>query len=399
MAARSTLAAESTTDRDTEVARKDVPELTRLRIWAAAAGRCILCSTWLLDGRDYFWHAIPVGQVAHIVGASAGKNAPRGQSDLTVYERALEGNLLLLCYSCHKRIDDRAFRDTYTVAFLAEKKRLHETRVRQVTDFATLRPTSVIRLTGDVRGTRSPASLPQVAEALRREDLTGMGDDTRNGLFDLNLSGSHTDSWVWDAHRSDIDKFTDRIAESVAAGDVSSLSVFALAPIPSLIYFGSRLDDKTETRLFARKRSDAVTAWAWDEGTDESSFDVSVTEADKNATMATVFVDVSAPISRSAVPDDLRAAPNVLLQPMDATPSPDLLNTPASLDAFGRAWRDLLALAERELPNVTTLHVFAAVPVVAAITMGRHHMRGAHPDLVLYERVNDTYNPVMEVQR
>ena len=82
------------TTRDTEVQRKDVPDNTRIRIWAKAAGRCVLCATYLLDGADSFWHAIPVGQIAHIVGASSGKNAPRGESDLDANARAFEDHLI-----------------------------------------------------------------------------------------------------------------------------------------------------------------------------------------------------------------------------------------------------------------------------------------------------------------
>lgn len=167
------------TARDTKVRRKEIGETTRIRIWAKAAGRCVLCATDLLDGADTFWHAIPVGQIAHIVGASSGETAPRGKSDLSATERSFEENLLLLCYRCHKRIDDTRYRDKYTVELLTQKKQLHERRVREVTDFAVLRPTSVVTMSADIRGTAAPVSLSQVAEALRLDGYTGMGNDTR----------------------------------------------------------------------------------------------------------------------------------------------------------------------------------------------------------------------------
>jgi hypothetical protein len=384
--------------RDTEIKRKSVPESTRIRIWAKSAGRCVLCSTWLLDGSDSYWHAIPVGQIAHIVAASSGDMAPRGESALDSDARALEENLLLLCYGCHKRIDDANFRHIYTVDLLTDKKNLHERRVREVTDFATLQPTSVITVTGAIRGTPAAVAPAQIAEALRRDGLTGMGDDTRNGAFSLSLPGNETDGWAWDAHRTEIDRFTNRVGEALAAGDISSVSVFALAPIPSLVYFGSRLDDKTATRLYARRRSDEVTAWAWPESpTATPSFQIAATGHDHAAMEAVVVVNASGTVNPDRLPASTAGLPVVTIAPVDVIPGPDLIDSVEAMEAFATTWRELLALVEQKLPHVETLHVFAAVPVVAAITMGRNRMRGAHPSLVVYQRFGDEYSRAMEI--
>lgn len=383
-------------ERDSAVLRKDVPESTRLRLWAKAAGRCVLCAAYLLDATVWSWHAIPNGQIAHIIGAGSGAESPRGDSTLTADERAFEENLMLLCYSCHKRIDDKAYRDQYTVEFLTAKKLLHEKRVREVTDFATLRPTSVVTVSADIRGTGAPVSLPQVAEALRHDGYTGMGEDTRNGAFTIHLSGNDDDGWAWDAHRTEIDRFAARIAEAVTAGDVESLSVFALAPIPSLVYLGSKLDDKKETRLFARKRTDEVTAWAWSDGGDDAlAFDTVISAGD--STEVTVLVELSAPVKEERLPDHLRTLPRVTITPRDQPPRPDLIGSRAALESFALAWRDALARIESELPSARVLHLVAAAPAPAAITMGRHRMRAAQPTIVVYQFANDAYEAAMEV--
>lgn len=383
-------------DRETEAQRKDVPDGARIRIWAKAAGRCVLCAGYLLDGSDWFWHAIPVGQIAHIVGAGSGKKAPRGVSELDADERASEENLMLLCYSCHKRIDDKLYRDEYTVEFLTSKKHLHEKRVREVTDFATLRPTAVVTLSADIRGTAAPVSLAQVAEALRHEGYTGMGEDTRNGAFTIHLPGNDDDGWAWQAHRAEIGRFAARIAGAVSAGDVETLSIFALAPIPSLVYLGSKLDDKTETRVFARKRTDDVTAWAWNQSTTAvPTFKTVITASDSD--QATVIVEISAPVKDDRLPSRLKVLPRLTLSPSGEPPRPDFLSSREALESFGLAWRDALARIESELPKVKTLHLIAAVPAAAAVTMGRHRMRSAQPAMVVYQLTNDSYEPAMEV--
>lgn len=383
--------------RDTAVQRKDVPDSTRIRVWAKAAGRCVLCATYLLDGADSFWHAIPVGQIAHIVGAGSGKHAPRGESDLDANERSFEENLLLLCYRCHKRIDDKAYRDKYTVEFLTQKKQLHERRVREVTDFAVLRATSIVTVSADIRGTAAPVSLPQVAEALRPEGYTGMGDDTRNGAFTLHLPGNANDGWAWDAHRTELDRLTARVAEAVTAGDIETVSVFALAPIPSLVYLGSKLDDKTETRLFRRKRVDDVTAWAWDDGTSTPTFDIALLSSPAPANEATVIVELSSPVKESRLPSGLTSLPRITISPIGQMPHPELISTRAALEEFGRAWREALARIENDLPDVRTLHLVASVPAPAAIAMGRHRMRTAQPTMVVYQLNDEGYEAAMEV--
>ena len=383
--------------RDTEVRRKYVSESTRIRIWAKAAGRCVLCATYLLDGADSFWHAIPVGQIAHIIGAGSGMNAPRGESDLDANARAFEENLLLLCYSCHKRIDDKVYRDKYTVDFLTQKKQLHERRVREVTDFAILRPTSVVTVSADIRGTAAPVSLSQVAEALRPEGYTGLGDDTRNGAFTLHLPGNSNDGWAWDAHRTELDRLTARVAEAVTAGDIETISVFALAPIPSLVYLGSKLDDKTETRLFRRKRVDDVTAWAWDDGIQTPKFDVTRISSPTPANEATVIVELTSPVKESRLPSGLTSLPRVKISTTGQKPHPELISTRAALEEFGRAWREALARIENDFPDVRMLHLIASVPAPAAIAMGRYRMRTAQPRMVVYQLTDEGYETAMEV--
>lgn len=383
--------------RRTEIRRKDLSDSTRIRIWAKAAGRCELCAAYLLDGADSFWHAVPVGQIAHIVGASSGKNAPRGESDLTANDRAFEDNVLLLCYSCHKRIDDKAYRDKYTVEFLRQKKQQHERRVREVTDFATLRPTSVVTISADIRGTAAPISLAQVAEALRPEGYTGMGDDTRNGAFTLKLSGNSTDGWAWAAHRTELDRLTARVAEAVTAGNIETVSIFALAPIPSLVYLGSKLDDKTETRLFRRKRSDDVTAWAWDDTIPTPTFKVALVSSSTPVNEATVIVELSSPIKESRLPSGLMSLPRITISPTGQIPHPELISTRAALEEFGRVWREALARIENDLPDVRKLHLIASVPAPVAIAMGRHRMRSAQPTMLVYQLNNENYEPAMEI--
>nr|WP_162241206.1 SAVED domain-containing protein [Leifsonia sp. Leaf325] len=387
-------------ERNTEVKRAKIPAPVRERIWGRAAARCVLCSKWLVDERGY-WHSLPIGQIAHNVAAESGPKAPRGNSSLTAPERAAEENLLLLCPDCHRRIDSPQYRDLYSIEFLSKKKAQHERRVREVTDFATLRPAMVIRLTAPVRGTTSAATPAQVGEALRRTGLTGMGADTRTGTFDINITVEEESAWVWDASAREVDRIVARAQEAVAAQDAGVLAVFALAPIPTLVHFGAALDDKTETHLFRRARGDDVDVWGWAiEDVDTRTFESTIPDhedQDEDATDIVALIDVSAVVSTSRIPTELTGMPLVRLTVAGGT-SPDAITTRNDLDAFAAAWRDLLAKVETRWPAARRIHVIAAVPATAAITLGRHRMRDAHPTFVTYQRNADgEYKRALEV--
>lgn len=382
----------------TEIKRTNVPAPVRERVWGRSAARCVLCAKWLIDETPY-WHSIPIAQIAHNVAAENGPKAPRGDSPLTAEERASEENLLLLCSDCHRRIDSPAFVDKYTVAFLTEKKLQHERWVRDVTDFARLRPAIVIRMTGTVRGTRSPASKEQIGEALRDAGLTGMHADSRTGLFDITSVDDETDSWTWDAASKQIATQIAKAHEAVAAGDASVLAVFALAPIPMLIHLGAELDDKTETVLFRREKTDGPGAWVWPASTsaEPATFAVSDLAGASEATDVVAFVDVTAAIAASRAPSHLAHAPSVRLSVPRGANS-DVISTRADLASFAQTWRELLSTIERQWPKVERLHILAAVPATAAVTMGRHRMRAVHPTFVLYQfQEHGVDEAVMEV--
>jgi hypothetical protein len=91
-------------------------------IWTRAGGRCTLCREVLCVAGASPEVSHLIGDVAHIVAEEV--DGPRGQSELTLDQRNLEPNLLLLCKPHHKQIDDDP--STYTVEILNSRKIAHE---------------------------------------------------------------------------------------------------------------------------------------------------------------------------------------------------------------------------------------------------------------------------------
>jgi hypothetical protein len=380
------------TRRNTQVARSRIGEPVIREIWVRAAGRCVLCSAYLLGrGRTYFHH-IAHGQVAHNVGATKGKKSPRGQSTLTLDERALPENLLLLCHQCHRMVDDVGAEKIYTEEYLAKHKRAHEDRVRRVTDFATVTEAAVVRVTGRIRGTLAPATDRQVGAALHYEDLRHSGEHPHDAEYVVSIDSEDTDPWVWQEGTTKI------VAKLAGLRDSPhpTVAVFAMAPIPLLVFLGSQLDDKADIRVFPRFRDAEDLACCWrNEPLTPATFEVYPGNTDAQARDVVVSVSVSAPIDVNRAPAGLVDLPLVTLSAEKI--GPDSIQTKADLAAFASAWRRALARVESDYPSCERIHLLAAVPMIAAVASGQHHMRDSQPQLVVYQRTAEDYVEALRI--
>ena len=381
--------------RNTEVERKALAPAVELRVWAKAAGRCLLCATYLLDERTGHIHTTKVGEVAHIVGASSGAKSPRGSSPLGEAERAAEPNLMLLCHACHRMVDDPQNLEIWTEEVLSQRKEEHETRVRRVTDFSTLQRTLVVTTESTVRSERVTVGSRQITHALVEEGLTAHIDGGLRSDVCIKLPEVLDDPSDWIHAMRIIASQVRKIRMSIQQGADADLSVFALAPIPLLVYLGALLDDTTTVRVFDRHRDDhEARAWMWRarRGGLPVEFDIDV-PCDTSVTELVVEVAVSGTACVGRVPDDVALLPRARIALVGQDARAGVLETRADLDAGSVAWTKALALIEKRCPNVRTLHVVASVPASLAVRMGRARMRGAHPAFVVYQLDNGAYIP------
>jgi len=383
------------------VARKGLSERTKIRIWARAAGRCVLCAKYLIDQRVHIHDAELVGQIAHNVGAEDGPKAPRGASSLSASERAQEENLLLLCHECHRSIDDPANWGLFTVDWLRRRKEEHQDRVRRATNFESLHRTLVVTTDGSVRGAHASVSDRQITEALIDSGLVVHVEDGAVGQVTIHLDGDLTAEYAWKQAQATIDKgiskLTDVHASAIRKPD--HISVFAIAPIPSLVYLGSRLDDKISIKVFDRRRGEDDRAWCWTaDDTDPIRFAVvadHVGGIDVSDVVATI--NVSGTVSDANLPSALRSCPAIVLAPIGETPRPGILRSEASLNNAADAWMELLGHVEALWPNCQRIHLLAATPVSLAIRIGAHRMRNAQPDLVTYQLTDHGYEAAITI--
>lgn len=375
---------------------RTVAERVARRVWVAAGGRCTICNRYLLDdettGQD-----VMIGQLAHIVGWSTADGSPRGSEDLDAALRNEADNLMLLCYDQHKVIDEKSLWTVYDTATLRSMKRAHESRVRELTAMGHDRSTTVLRVVGSIHDQAVDLTDVRIREALftrnRFPDWTLRGSDE----YEVDLRGLPGEragtSVYWASAHAHLDERIGHLRRMVAKGSVTHLSIFPLARIPVLILLGTLIDDTVPVDLYPKRR-DGDEGWGWTFMADRVGFDFTRVRLGSDPTKVALLVSVSGSIDQDRLPDEIDDRYTIYeLRPTDTLSAPGLIGSADALDAFSQTWREVLATVEAQHHGVQCLPTFSAVPAAAAVSMGRHLMRAAHPPLHIYDRVtgSDTY--------
>jgi 5-methylcytosine-specific restriction endonuclease McrA len=245
--------------------RKEPSERTKCIVWGRAAGRCTLCNRVVTEN-DELGEPVPIGELAHNVGATSAAGSPRGKSVLTRDQRAEADNLFLLCRTCHKPVDDGGQVGRWTIDELKQRKVEFEEHIRMLTEIRPERAAYVIRMVGLIRGTAPELSPSTVLVAATRAGIfpkTLPGEHFADVDLDLRLLGDPTTPSSFTAHTVLIDNLVARIHSGVRRGDTERIAVFAFARIPLLIHLGAQLDDKLPATTFNRYRTDNENAWIW----------------------------------------------------------------------------------------------------------------------------------------
>ena len=377
-------------------ASRHISERATLELWVRSGGRCARCNKFLLE-EPWYERPINLGERAHIAGWTDAPGSPRGDSSLPVPERNDPKNLVLLCQDCHTVIDHASTRADYPEEVLLEIKRSHEERIRHLTDMAHDRETTVLRVFGMIRG-----SMPEMArdEAMRTVvDAAGryarfpLAVDRHSIELDLSQIPEPedlADGSYWRIGRLKIDGVAARIAEAVRDKDIRHISVFAMARIPLMVYLGYALDDKVPVDLYQKHRGKDEN-WMWPEDEPVASFEGRRVKDGSTGAGAVVVLSLSGTIALADLPAEVAGFPVYELRPEGVTPNPNLFRSRATLDAFVRAFQDLLAELEQVDKNMDGIHLFGAVPITAALACGRTVMRHVHPPVSVYDRIGNSF--------
>lgn len=310
----------------------------------------------------------------------------------------MTSNLILLCPNDHRGADKRRLEDPlFSEEYLQALKYSWESFIKTVTGIAPDHTTTVLRLAGTVKGAPGGASVTDAATAVmshsRRmpEHLRVLPGPPDIDLVPMPESAEGPD-WAWGL--STINSAASRFRDS----GVNHISVFAFAYVPLLVALGAVLDDNIAVDIYERHR--ATESWVWNESATPVPFAFAMAgDVDPDQTEGVLIVNASGTVSPSELPPDLKALPLFTIAPAGgATPSTSTFESADTLAMFDATVRLFFAEMEVRHKHVRRLHVIAAVPVSAAVTLGRRRAADtAAPALALYHRTNDNYLHALDI--
>lgn len=355
-----------------------VPLAVQNVLWGRAAGRCQFDNCNRLLSRVPATQATRnIAEKAHIYAFSRG--GPRADDAWPAELLHDVENLLLVCHDCHVTIDQGDGPERYTAAALMEMKRRHEQRIEIATDIAPNLSSHVLTYGTFVGAHQALPSFNDAAAALFPVRMpaspTVIELGTRSG------SQRDRDDAFWAEQRRELEyQFGRQVRTPIERGDISHLSVFALAPQPLLIQLGVLMGDITPADTFQRHREPP--SWAWPAEAESVPFEVSQ-PAHLGGSPALVLA-VSATITPDRIARVLGNDAAVWTITV-SEPHNDLVKARGMLSAFRQKVRKVLDRIKAQHGHAAPIHVFPALPVSLAVELGRARMPKADAPWILYD--------------
>ena len=355
-----------------------ISESVRSMLWGKSAGRCQFsgCNRLLCES-DVTFEQVNIAQKAHIWSFSA--SGPRGNSGIVQEELNNLENLMLLCHSCHRLIDQDQEGEMYSVDLLKSMKNDHEDRVELATSIAPEKKSTILFYGANIGAQPSSLNYEQAANAMLFDWLP----ESRSPII-LSLSGSpYTDNSdeYWTFERDALEgNFKQYVKQACKDGLIHHLSVFGLAPQPLLIKLGCLLSDIPAAQIYQLHREPPT--WSWLRR--EESLKYKVSRPDGIYPIVALSISLSAIITGCRIYSVL--GKNVSIWDLTiANPNNDCIKSIDDLSEFRRVVRKLFDEIKLVHGESVAIHIFPAMPVSTAIELGRVRMPKTAINFHLYD--------------
>jgi hypothetical protein len=359
------------------VTRSQLTDLTRLLLFVRAGGHCEF------DGcnRNVTEHHVTLtegnfAEVAHIVAFK--EAGPRGDDPQRPPDINDIANLMLLCPSCHKLIDDDPIR--YTREKLEGYKQLHEDRIRHLTGLAPELKTCHVVVQTRIGDDSVAIPFNHVLEAVSPRYPI----DRRGVVIDLTAIEENGSAFI-EAACGTLQQRLRRVYDPQGeAAQSGHLSLFARAPIPVLVFLGTKLSNKVDLDLFQRHRGPEN--WTWQTGGAPVEYEFRTLRGGGARDKVVLVMSLSGTIRLEDLPPDVDEPYTVYeLRPKIATPNAALLRSRADLEEFRIAYQQALGTIIRDHGLIPEIRLFPAVPAPVAVLCGRELLPKVHPALAVYD--------------
>lgn len=356
---------------------RNVGLLTRIVLFVRAGGRCEFdgCNHYLLEHHL----TLTEGNFAEVAHAVAFKpDGPRGREGTRPADINDVNNLMLLCSQCHKLVDDHPTK--YTRRTLEEYKERHEQRIKHVTGLGPDQKTSVLVLKANIGTQTVMLAFDQILEAVSpRYPCSRTG--TTIDLTHVDVNGPAFIQTACDTIRQRIQRLLETGGEVSETGHIS---LFALAPIPLLVFLGCQLSNKVPLDPYQRHRD--TETWTWKRGGKAVEYQFRRLRSGTCRETVALVLSLSGTIRLRDLPRTIDSRYSVYeLTLKDMVPRATFLRTRQDLENFRNAYQSALGIIVRDHGMIEKIHLFPAVPAPIAVLCGRELLPKVHPALLVYD--------------
>lgn len=360
---------------------RHIPVSVQCMLWGRAAGRCEFsgCNEPLWKS-SVTQEPVNAAEKAHIYAFSSG--GPRGHRRIDAGQINSIENLILVCHQCHRKIDKYKDGGQYTATLLRRMKAEHEARIERVAGIAASRGSHILLYGANIGDHSSPLNYKEAALALFPERYPATDNPIELSTVNSSLSDRDTEFWTLESRNLER-KFTQRVRERLAEGDIEHLSVFAIAPQALLILLGTLLGDIVPAEVYQRHREPST--WEWPERAEPPAFEVR--EPVSTRGVPALVISLSATVTLDRITSVLRDDASIWTVTM-ALPHNDIIKSRTQLSQFRTLIRSLLDRIKAVHGQNTVLHVFPVCAVSTAVEFGRIRMPKADMPWRIYDQVN-----------
>ncbi len=362
-------------------------------LFVRAGGRC----EFDVHNRYLLRHSLTLtegnfAQMAHIVAFSP--RGPRGEQRLSAKYLNSAANLMLLCHECHRLID--TYPERYAIKTLKQFKQRHEERILRLTETSPDHQTKVVILKTKIGGQAVDISPGQIQEA-----IVPRYPDPESFVIDLTGIPDGDEAAFWENAKRAITQQCERLyATRMDGPPPQHISLFALAPIPLLVYLGSQLSSKIHVDLYQRHRDKEN--WTWKITGEPAGYRVKVLRPGSDGPKVALLLSLSGTIAADKLPAEIDSRFSVYeVKLTETVPNPGFLRLRRDLLAFQRVYQEVLATIIKEHGLVDEIHLFPAVPAPVAVLCGRELLPKVHPALIVYDynKKKGGFNPTIRINQ
>lgn len=364
--------------------RREILLPDQCELWGRAAGRCEFqgCNR-ILYRSVITQELVNVSQKAHIHSFS--EEGPRGRGpfkdDATGLNRV--GNLMLLCYDCHRKVDRLKDGGRYNAELLKSWKAEHERRIELVASISPDKRSHVVVYAANIGDGPVSVNASEANEALFPHRYPAQEKPIH---LKMTWEGRDDAPSYWLTEDANLKRVFDRDISPLAR-EGSHFSIFGFAPMPLLIRLGTYFTDRLAADVYQRHREPEPT-WRW--AVKHPAVKFQLKEPRNTAGQPALVLSLSDRIDRSRVCEVLGSDVSIW-EITVPRPHNDLIKTRAHLSSFRTIARAALARIAGRHGTRSKLSIFPAMPVAVAVELGRVRMPKASMPWYVYD-----HNPVVE---